>query len=125
MKLDILSTLDNATKDWTFRKSVNINTGIPFLPFWKYPTYEPPTPEGHEVYENPYLTVYDMETKQDNFDNHGLAILCPTSGRIIEELNGEYSLSFTHPRDAEGKWQYILEMNIIKCTGTAICNSES
>lgn len=109
--------LDNSTKDWTFRKSVNVNTGIPFLPFWKYPTYEPPTPEGHEVYENPYLTVYDMETKQDNFDNHGLAILCPTSGRIIEELNGEYSLSFTHPRDTDNKWQYVLEMNVVKALG--------
>jgi hypothetical protein len=109
--------LDNSTKDWTFRKSVNVNTGIPFLPFWKYPTYEPPTPEGHEVYENPYLTVYDMETKQDNFDNHGLAILCPTSGRIVEELNGEYSLSFTHPRDTDNKWQYVLEMNVVKALG--------
>ena len=108
---------DNSTKDWTFRKSVNVNTGIPFLPFWKYPTYEPPTPEGHEVYENPYLTVYDMETKQDNFDNHGLAILCPTSGRIVEELNGEYSLSFTHPRDTDNKWQYVLEMNVVKALG--------
>lgn len=110
--------LDNSTKDWTFRKNVNVNTGIPFLPFWKYPTYEPPTPpEGSEVYENPYLTVYDMETKQDNFDNHGLAILCPTSGRIIEELNGEYSLSFTHPRDTDNKWQYVLEMNVVKALG--------
>lgn len=109
--------LDNSTKDWTFRKNVNVNTGIPFLPFWKYPTYEPPTPEGHEVYENPYLTVYDMETKQDNFDNHGLAILCPTSGRIVEELNGEYSLSFTHPRDTDNKWQYVLEMNVVKALG--------
>lgn len=110
--------LDNSTKDWTFRKNVNVNTGIPFLPFWKYPTYEPPTPpEGSEVYENPYLTVYDMETKQDNFDNHGLAILCPTSGRIVEELNGEYSLSFTHPRDTDNKWQYVLEMNVVKALG--------
>ena len=109
---------DNYTKDWTFRKSVNVNTGIPFLPFWKYPTYEPPTPpEGSEVYENPYLTVYDMETKQDNFDNHGLAILCPTSGRVVEELNGEYSLSFTHPRDTDNKWQYVLEMNVVKVLG--------
>ncbi len=108
---------DNSTKDWTFRKSVNVNTGIPFLPFWKYPTYEPPTPTGGEVYENPYLTVYDMETKQDNFDNHGLAILCPTSGRIVEELNGEYSLSFTHPRDTDNKWQYVLEMNVVKALG--------
>lgn len=108
---------DNSTKDWTFRKSVNVNTGIPFLPFWKYPTSQPPTPTGGEVYENPYLTVYDMETKQDEFDNHGLAILCPTSGRIVEELNGEYSLSFTHPRDTDNKWQYVLEMNVVKALG--------
>lgn len=108
---------DNSTKDWTFRKSVTVNTGIPFLPFWKYPTSQPPTPTGGEVYENPYLTVYDMETKQDEFDNHGLAILCPTSGRIVEELNGEYSLSFTHPRDTDNKWQYVLEMNVVKALG--------
>ena len=108
---------NNASQDWLWRKHVNVNTGIVFLPFWKYPTGGQPIPEGGDVYENPYLTVYDMDTRQNEFDNHGLAILRPTSGRVVEELNGEYSLTFQHPRDPEDKWQYILEMNVVKALG--------
>lgn len=106
----------NAYQNWTFRKSFTVNSGIPFLPFWKYTGEEPPEQNG-DVEENPYITVYDMETKQNEFSGHGLAVLRPTSGTITEELNGCYTLTMTHPHDEENRWQYILEMNIVKALG--------
>jgi hypothetical protein len=64
------------------------------------------------------IYVYDMETPQDEFfSTHGLALLEPISCEITEELNGEYSLVLEHPIDADGKWKYLLEMNILKVQG--------
>lgn len=102
--------------EWIWRKSDVINQAIPFLPFWKYPVYTPPPYYG-DVPEGEYICIYDLTTKQDEFSGHGLAVLRPSSCRIVEELNGSYNLTLTHPRDKEGKWQYILEMNIIKALG--------
>ena len=107
---------DRQTEDWTWRQKSNVNGGIPFNPFWFYPTTPDPQP-AEDVDENPYIIVYDMQTAQTDFDNHGLAILCPTSCKINEELNGEFNLTMVHPRDPEGKWQYLLEWNIIKALG--------
>lgn len=101
---------------WVWRKSDVVNNAIPFLPFWYYPVYTPPPYYG-DVPEGEYICIYDLTTKQDEFSGHGLAILRPSSCRIVEELNGSYNLTLTHPRDKEGKWQYILEMNIIKALG--------
>lgn len=107
---------DRNEEDWTWRQNASVNSGIPFNPFYFYPVVQPPEP-AEDVEQNPYITVFDMQTAQDGFDNHGLAILCPTSSKIVEELNGEFNLSMTHPRDPEGKWQYLLEWNIIKALG--------
>ena len=101
---------------WVWRKSDVVNNAIPFLPFWFYPIYTPPPYYG-DVPEGEYICIYDLTTKQDEFSGHGLAVLRPSSCRIVEELNGSYNLTLTHPRDKEGKWQYILEMNIIKALG--------
>lgn len=109
------ATPDFQTK-WTWRKSNYVNHSVPFLPFWDYPVIEPPPYYG-DVYESPYITIYDMKTKQNEFDGHGLAVLRPTSCRIVEELNGAYSLTLTHPKDPDGKHEYILEMNIIQALG--------
>ncbi len=91
------------------------NDGLPFLPFWYYPYGGEPTPQGD--LESNYICVYDMETAQNGFDNNGLAILEPTQCRVTEELNGGWNLTLTHPKDPQGKWKFILEMNIIKCLG--------
>lgn len=102
--------------DWVWRKSNVINQAIPFLPFFSYPIYIPPPYYG-DVPEDEYICIYDLATPQNGFSGHGLAVLRPSSCRIVEELNGSYNLTLTHPRDSEGKWQYILEMNIIKALG--------
>lgn len=91
------------------------NDGLPFLPFWYYPYNEGPQPQGDPEYN--YICVFDMETQQDGFNGNGLAILEPTQCRVTEELNGGWFLSLVHPKDKQGKWRYILEMNIIKCLG--------
>lgn len=64
-----------------------------------------------------YICVYDMETKQDNFEDHGLAVLSPTTCMVTEQLNGEFSVTLEHPKDAEGKWEFLREWNIIKVFG--------
>ena len=107
---------DRSGETWAWRQTTRVNSGIPFNPFYFYPTFTPPDYSG-AVDENPYITVFDMETKQDGFTGHGLAVLRPTSCRIVEELNGEFNLTLVHPRDDEGKWQYLLEYNIIKALG--------
>lgn len=89
------------------------NGGLPFnmlLPGMRQYRYS-------QVFQNEYITVYSYLTKQDDFDNNGLAVLQPISCTITEELNGEYSLQITLPLDEVGKWTYIREMNYIKAMG--------
>jgi hypothetical protein len=64
-----------------------------------------------------YISVYDMTTEKADFITNGLAILHPSSAVVHEVINGEWTLSLTHPFDKEGRWQYIRESNIIKCGG--------
>lgn len=60
----------------------------------------------------PYISVY--APNETDFTHNGLRILMPTACEITEILNGEYTLSITHPRDEWGNWQYIRENYIIK-----------
>ena len=113
---DLTSSQRRNIGTWTWRQRPIINEGISFLPFWFYPTVPGPQP-AEPVVETPYITVYDMGTKQNEFNNHGLGVLKPTQSSIIEELNGEYTLNMVHPIDEEGMWQTLLEMNIVKDLG--------
>lgn len=63
----------------------------------------------------PYISVY--APNETDFSHNGLRILIPTECTITEVLNGEYSLSITHPRDEWGCWKYIRENYIIKAQG--------
>lgn len=73
----------------------------------------PPEP----VKQRPYISVYDVSTPQDGFENNGLAVLQPSQCLVTEVLNGEYTATLTHPIDAAGKWNYILERNLLKIGG--------
>lgn len=64
-----------------------------------------------------YITVYSMRTRQDDFDNNGLAVLSPNSCRVTENFNAGWSVSLEHPRDSRGKWRYLVEFNILKVLG--------
>lgn len=95
-----------------WRIKSGVNSGYPY--FELAPTLLPIiTP----VEQNPYICIYDMKTDKTFFEGNGLAILRPTKCEITEILNGEYSLSMTHPIDAEGRWRFIKEYNIIKALG--------
>ena len=69
------------------------------------------------VNQNPYVSVYDVECDEDDFNTNGLAILCPTECTVHEVLNGEYSVTMTHPMDEDGKWKLIIERNYLKVLG--------
>ena len=109
-------TPENKIGESTRRKIHQLtNGGYPFLPLWYYP-YEPdPDPKGKPDYD--YICVFDMQTKQDKFEDNGLAILTPTLCRVTEELNGGWNVLLVHPKDPENRWRYILEMNILKVLG--------
>jgi phage-related protein len=77
----------------------------------------PNQPPANPVKQNEYICIFDYHTKQNEFDTHGLGILCPTSCKITEELNGNYELDMEHPIDPEGRWEWIQENNIIKALG--------
>lgn len=109
-------TTSDYTTNWERRIYPSVNDGLPFLPMWYYPIGGTPTPTPVDDIPD-YICIYDMETPQNGFEGNGLAILTPTQCRVTEELNGGYNLTLEHPKDNEGKWRFILEMNIIKCLG--------
>lgn len=59
-----------------------------------------------------YISVYKSD--ETDFSYNGIRILCPTECKITEVLNGEYSLTLTHPFDDLGNWKFLIEYNIIK-----------
>lgn len=62
-----------------------------------------------------YISVY--EPNETDFLHNGVRILMPTVCTITEVINGEYSLSVTHPLDEWDCWKYIRENYIIKAQG--------
>ena len=59
------------------------------------------------------INLYD--SKETSFNHNGLVVLsdCITCN-IAEELNGIFELDLEYPLDEQGKWQYLLEDNVIK-----------
>ncbi|MCM1227565.1 MAG: phage tail protein [Clostridium sp.] len=62
-----------------------------------------------------YISVYSSD--ETDFSHNGLRVLCPTSCAVTEVLNGEYSLTLSHPLDPWDNWKYIVENNIVKSRG--------
>lgn len=59
------------------------------------------------------LCVYD--SKCTDFNNNGLVVLdSAITAFFTEELNGQYELELEYPLDERGKWQYLIEGNILK-----------
>ena len=95
--------MPNVLKDepyaiWAFRQDDLVNYGYPhhvLIPDLVRITLNP-------VKQREYITVYDMLSIKSDFLTNGLAILCPTTAPVHEIINGEYSLTLTHPMDALG-----------------------
>ena len=58
------------------------------------------------------ICVYDAACT--DFSNNGLGPINPTSCQVTETLNGEYELTLIHPIDDYGKWQRLVEGNIVR-----------
>lgn len=106
---------DRTDEDWRWRQTVYINDGVPFLPFWFYPIYEPPVIYPIERAER--ISVYDILEPQNGFDHNGLAILFPSEVISYKEDMGRWDLELTHPIDPYGKWSYIVGQNTVKVNG--------
>lgn len=89
------------------------------LPFKSvFPPMYPITNEHSQpIKQGAYICVFDMHNPQNKFDDNGICILAPSKCEISEELNGLYELTLEHPIDKEGRWTYLLELNIIKAGG--------
>ena len=121
---DFLSLPDepfHGDSPYTFwRIDPNANEGMPYVGLMiGVPALapEPPPVPVEPVPQKEYITVHDMRTLQNNFDNHGICVLDPTQCKVTEQLNGEYSAYLEHPMDDWGKWKYLLEMNFLKIMG--------
>lgn len=59
------------------------------------------------------ISIYD--SKETVFTSNGLVVLSDSiSCLVTEELNGVFECAIEYPLDVRGKWQYLLEDNIIK-----------
>ena len=96
---------------WGFVVDGYTNDGLPYLQLLTPPVY------FFEYVQGDYITVHDIATAQDDFNNNGLAILEPIRAIITEELDGIYDLELECYIDSLGKWRFLLENNIIKCNG--------
>ena len=94
---------------WGFVVDGYTNDGLPYLQLLTPPV------QFFEYVQGDYITVHDIATAQDDFNNNGLAILEPIRAIITEELDGIYDLELECYIDSLGKWRYLLENNIIKC----------
>ena len=102
---------ENPTEtDWQI--DPHVNYGFPFIQIMPelvriYPVERPKTK----------LRIFDMASTQSALSKNGLAILDCIEATVHEVINGEYSLTFSHPIDSLGKWKYIKESNIVRCLG--------
>lgn len=89
------------------------NTGIPYHELFPVPkaAHADPVPQYR------YITVHDMRTEQNNFDNNGLAVLDPISCTVTENFNASWTVTLEHPIDTAEKWKYLVEFNILKVLG--------
>ena len=81
------------------------------------PMYPITNDHSQPIKQGAYICVFDMHNPQNKFDDNGICILAPSKCEIAEELNGLYELTMEHPVDKEGRWTYLLELNIIKAGG--------
>jgi len=58
--------------------------------------------------------VLIYESSETAFTSNGLGGLFPSSCTVTESINGEFSLSMSHPRDELGKWEKLAVGRVIK-----------
>lgn len=58
------------------------------------------------------LCVYPADCT--DFSNNGMGLISPSSAIVKETLNGSYELEIVHPYDTNGKWQRLVDGNIVR-----------
>lgn len=107
---DLFKFTDAPSCMWIICDDIPYKSQFPEMPSAPFITFKP-------VQQHPYICVYDVHTPMNEFEDNGLCILMPCKCEITEELNGSYDLTLEHPIDAEGRWRFLLEANIIKADG--------
>lgn len=99
--------------DSIWRCDPDVDDGLPFIALF------PDVVRLHidPVKQHQYICVYEVGTDKLAFNGNGLAILTPTACPGIEALNGQYTITLTHPIDPEGRWRHLREWNILKADG--------
>lgn len=63
------------------------------------------------------IQIYNKDNT--NYDQNGNIVLFPTECKMTAVLKGQWELTLEHPKDSEGRWEYIKEEAVI-CTDTFI-----
>ena len=104
--------LGDGDEDW-HTGDIEVNGGYPYIP----KMIDLPRLELRPVEQSPYISLFDIGTRQDEFEGNGIAILTPSECTTDETLNGAWTFSMQHPLDPDGKWQEIKLRNLVRIDG--------
>lgn len=109
---DAVFPLGDGDEDW-HTGDIEWNGGYPYIP----KMIDLPHIMLRPVPQNPYISVFDIGTRQHEFTGNGLAILTPSECTVDESLNGAWTFAMQHPLDPEGKWKDIKLRNLVRIAG--------
>ena len=104
---------DRSAENWVWHQVDDVNSGIPFQPFYFYPTRIIPRYDT----DRGYISVYDISEPQDGYEHNGLAVLSPSEIISTKEDKGRWDIDIVHPIDQWGKWTYLVGQNVVKVNG--------
>ena len=104
---------DRSAESWVWHQVADVNSGIPFQPFYFYPTRIIPRYDT----DRGYISVYDISEPQDGYQHNGVAVLSPSEIISTKEDKGRWDIEIVHPIDKWGKWTYIVGQNVVKVNG--------
>lgn len=104
---------DRSAENWIWHQVDDVNNGIPFQPFYFYPTRLIPRYDT----DRGYISVYDISEPQDGYQHNGVAVLAPSEIISTKEDKGRWDIEIVHPIDKWGKWTYIVGQNVVKVNG--------
>lgn len=104
---------DRSGESWVWHQVADVNSGIPFQPFYFYPTRIIPRYDT----DRGYISVYDISEPQDGYQHNGVAVLSPSEIISTKEDKGRWDIEIVHPVDKWGKWTYIVGQNVVKVNG--------
>ena len=104
---------DRSAENWIWHQVDDVNNGIPFQPFYFYPTRLIPRYDT----DRGYISVYDISEPQDGYQHNGVAVLSPSEIISTKEDKGRWDIEIVHPIDKWGKWTYIVGQNVVKVNG--------